>query len=287
MICDYETNKVYLAEGIKGYPKVAEKLLMALCDEGIDTDYLPQTKSKKHVWARDYMPIQLEENRFLQYIYNPDYLRVAPDYIPRYYSICRTMKLNCRKAMYVIDGGNVVKFEDCVLMTDKVVIENKAKDADSFRWDLERVFGCRVHFISWDRYEMFGHADGMVRAIGDRHVLLNNYIDFDKDLRKRLRECLMSKGFEVEELHYDMPRPSKYSWAYLNFLQVNNRIFVPGLGLDEDGKAVDQIKEYYPHHKVILVPNCQELVRDGGALNCVTWNILADENVEPVDDLPE
>jgi len=26
MICDYQTNKVYLAEGIKGYPKVAEGL---------------------------------------------------------------------------------------------------------------------------------------------------------------------------------------------------------------------------------------------------------------------
>lgn len=119
MICDYQTNKVYLAEGIKGYPKVAENLLMALCDEGIDTDYLPQTKSKKHVWARDYMPIQLEDNCFLQYIYNPDYLRGAPDYIPQYHSICRNLKLNCRKAMYIIDGGNVVKFEDCVLMTDK------------------------------------------------------------------------------------------------------------------------------------------------------------------------
>ena len=29
MICDYQTNKVYLAEGIKGYPKVAENLLYA------------------------------------------------------------------------------------------------------------------------------------------------------------------------------------------------------------------------------------------------------------------
>lgn len=115
MICDCQTNKVYLAEGIKGYPKVAENLLMALCDEGIDTDYLPQTKSKKHVWARDYMPIQLEENRFLQYIYNPDYLRGAPDYIPQYHSICRNLKLNCRKAMCIIDGGNVVKFEDANL----------------------------------------------------------------------------------------------------------------------------------------------------------------------------
>ena len=35
MICDYQTNKVYLAEGIKGYPRVAENLLNALCTEGI------------------------------------------------------------------------------------------------------------------------------------------------------------------------------------------------------------------------------------------------------------
>jgi len=287
MICDYQTNKVYLAEGIKGYPKVAEKLLMALCDERIDTDYLPRSKSRKHVWARDYMPIQIDEGRFLQYIFNPDYLRGAPDYIPPYFSMCRNLKLNCRKAMYIIDGGNVVKFDDCVIMTDKVLIENKAKDADNFRWDLERIFECRVHFIPWDRYEMFGHADGMVRAIGHRNVLLNNYIDFDKDLRKRLRDCLMAQGFNVEELHYDMPRPSKFSWAYLNFLQVNNRIFVPELGLDEDGKAVEQIQGFYPNHKVILVPHCQELVRDGGALNCVTWNILTDNNVEPTDYLPE
>ena len=72
MICDYQTNKVYLAEGIKGYPRVAENLLWALNKEGVRTDYLPLSKSRKHVWARDYMPIQLEENKFLQYVYNPE-----------------------------------------------------------------------------------------------------------------------------------------------------------------------------------------------------------------------
>ena len=77
MICDYQTNKVYLAQGIKGYPKVAENLLYALYKEGIETEYLPHSKSKKHVWARDYMPIQLEENLFLKYVYNPDYLKPA------------------------------------------------------------------------------------------------------------------------------------------------------------------------------------------------------------------
>lgn len=287
MICDYQTNKVYLAEGIKGYPKVAENLLYALYKEGVETEYLPHSKSKKHVWARDYMPIQLEENLFLKYVYNPDYLKAAPEYIPPYLSMIRGMKLKTRRTMFVIDGGNVVKFHDCVLMTDKVLVENCVRDELDFRLALEDIFECSVVFIPWDRYEMFGHADGMVRAIGYKHVLLNNYIDYDKNLRMEILERLTKKGFEVEELHYDMPRPSRYSWAYLNFLQVQNRIFVPGLGLEEDEKALEQIKAIYPDYKVILVPGCLELLRDGGALNCVTWNVLETNKNQEEDDLPE
>ena len=127
MICDYQTNKVYLAEGIKGYPRVAENLLNALYKEGIKTEYLPYSKSKKHVWARDYMPIQLEENLFLKYVYNPDYLKTELDYIPPYISMIKSLKLNTRLTMFVIDGGNVVKFHDCVLMTDKVLVENHVR----------------------------------------------------------------------------------------------------------------------------------------------------------------
>ena len=287
MICDYQTNKVYLAEGIKGYPKVAENLLYALYKEGVETEYLPHSKSKKHVWARDYMPIQLEENLFLKYVYNPDYLKAAPEYIPPYLSMIRGMKLKTRRTMFVIDGGNVVKFHDCVLMTDKVLVENCVRDELDFRLTLEDIFECDVVFIPWDRYEMFGHADGMVRAIGYKHVLLNNYIDYDKNLRMEILERLTKKGFEVEELHYDMPRPSRYSWAYLNFLQVRTRIFVPGLGLEEDEKALEQIKAIYPDYKVIQVPGCLELVRDGGALNCVTWNVLETNKNQEEDDLPE
>ena len=273
MICDYQTNKVYLAEGIKGYPKVAENLLMALCDEGIDTDYLPQTKSKKHVWARDYMPIQLEEGRFLKYVYRPDYLKNDKDYIPNYAGMIRKLGLNCKPTSLVIDGGNVVKWDDAVIMTDKVLKENPGYDEYGLRFRLEELFETDVVFIPWDRYEMFGHADGMVRFIDRRTVLLNNYLDFDRSLRERIIRAL-DGHFEVKELQYDTPRCSKYSWAYLNFLQVAGRIFVPGLGIAEDRLAVQQIQRFYPEHKVMLVPDCLELVRDGGALNCVTWNIL-------------
>lgn len=272
-------NKVYLAEGIKGYPKVAENLLYALYKEGIETEYLPHSKSKKHVWARDYMPIQLEEGRFLKYVYRPDYLKNDKDYIPNYAGMIRKLGLNCKPTTLVIDGGNVVKWDDAVIMTDKVLIENPGYDEYGLRFRLEELFETDVVFIPWDRYEMFGHADGMVRFIDRRTVLLNNYLDFDRSLRERIIRAL-DGHFEVKELQYDTPRCSKYSWAYLNFLQVAGRIFVPGLGIAEDRLAVQQIQRFYPEHKVMLVPDCLELARDGGALNCVTWTICEDVQIE-------
>ena len=279
MICDSDTNKVYLAEGIKGYEKVAGRLLLSLCDERIRTDYLPFTKSRKHVWARDYMPVQTPDG-FVQYVYDPDYLKKDRSYIPRYDLISRELGLDCVKTRLVLDGGNVVRGQRAVIMTNKVFVENRMFQESYVRGQLEKLFGCRVSLLPWDRYEMFGHADGMVRFIDRDTVLLNNYVDFDKDLRKRLIERLEWEGFHHEELHYDRPRCSKYSWAYLNFLQVKNRIFVPGLGMEEDYLAVQQIRQFYPDHKVVLVPDCLELVRDGGALNCVTWNIYMEENDE-------
>ena len=279
MICDYQTNQVYLAEGIKGYPKVAENLLYALYKEGIETEYLPHSKSKKHVWARDYMPIQLEEGRFLKYVYRPDYLKNDKDYIPNYAGMIRKLGLNCKPTSLVIDGGNVVKWDDAVIMTDKVLKENPGYDEYGLRFRLEELFETDVVFIPWDRYEMFGHADGMVRFIDRRTVLLNNYIDFDRSLRERILRAL-DGHFEVKELQYDTPRCSKYSWAYLNFLQVAGHIFVPGLGIEEDYMALEQIKQFYPDHRVLLVPDCLELVRDGGALNCVTWTICEDVQIE-------
>lgn len=287
MICDNLTNMVYLAEGIKGYEKVAERLLMRLYDEGIHMDYLPYSASKKHVWARDYMPIQTIDG-FVQYVYRPDYLQMDKEYIPRYEAMIKKLELPCQKTRLVLDGGNVVKGENAVIITDKVLRENALYREGAVIEQLEKLFDCRVCLIPWDRYEMFGHADGMVRFIDRDTVLMNNYADIDKGFRKRLLDALKWHGFGVEELHYDKPRGSKYSWAYLNFLQVDGRIFVPGLGTEEDRMAVEQIQAFYPDHKVVLVPECLELVRDGGALNCVTWNIACNDTPCPrIDDMPE
>jgi agmatine/peptidylarginine deiminase len=283
MINDYQTNVVYLADGIRHYMPLAVNLLNALEDAGVETHLLRHTESSKHIWVRDFMPLQMDENRFLQYRYAPDYLKNDPDYMPLYETICRGLHLRCKQTKLVIDGGNVVKCGERVIMTDKVFKENPDYTPECLRRLLEEAFECEVCIIPWDRYEIFGHADGMVRSIGDNCVLMNNYIDLDKSFREKLKGALEVGGFHVEELHYDVPRPSKQSWAYLNFLQVKNNIFVPGLSLREDELAVEQIQKYYPHHKVVLVPDCLNLVMDGGALNCISWNVLCNEQTQHND----
>ena len=281
MISDSETNAVYLADGIRHYMPLAKNLMEALCREGVESHYLRHTESVMHVWARDYMPVQLDVDRFVRYRYAPDYLKNDADYIPPYDTICRGLHLKGKKTDLVIDGGNVVKCGNRVIMTDKVCMENPDHKPFSLIRLLEETFECEVCFIPWDRYEMFGHADGMIRYIGNGHVLLNNYIDFDKKLRIRLLKVLQAQGFLVDELHYELPRGSRYSWAYLNFLHVKNRIFVPGLGIREDILAIEQIQRYYPDCQVIRVPDCQNLVRDGGALNCISWTVKTDDSKNP------
>ena len=273
MIQDYQTNMVYLAKGLKYYKPVYTNLLKALEKEGIPFGFLPGTESKKHIWARDYMPIQINGNSYLRYVYSPDYLKGYEEYIPNYQSIDKELHLNCNCTEIVIDGGNVIKCGNKILITDKIITENSARNKkNELLATLEKLLEAEVVLIPWDRYDLYGHADGMVRYIEGNRVLLNNYVDFDQYLRKRLLDAL-TPHFEVEELHYDTPRPNKYSWSYINFLQTEKCIFVPGLRIKEDNLAIEQIQSLYPNHKVLRIDDCQDLVRDGGALNCISWNI--------------
>ena len=305
MIQDYQTNMVYLAEGLKYYKPVYTNLLRALEQEGIPYGFLPRTQSKKHIWARDYMPIQLEINKFMVYEYSPDYLIGFEDYIPSYDDIVKDLNLNCittpfmdgvdvmkrgnefiltnKTSMINMDGGNVVKCGKKVIMTDKIIRGNLLPGFEERNDKLKRrlinsledYMEAEIILIPQDPFDEYGHADGMVRYIGGNDVLISSYRASDFIMHDFLKDIL-SRHFHVETLNFDIPRCSKYVWAYINFLQVGKCIFVPGLGIKEDQLAMEQIQSYYPNNKVILIDGCMDLVREGGALNCISWNILTD-----------
>lgn len=278
MTTDNLTNTVYFSDLLpKKCPILNQHIVEALETNKIRYVYLSETKD---IWCRDFMPIQIEEDHFVFYKYTPDYLQTP------YYRRIQTnpekvfqapqnrLEQVTRNAItidLVIDGGNVVKCGDTIVMTEKVFVENKDKTRTEVERILKDAFQSDILFLPWDRKETFGHSDGIVHYAGDGRILLTNYDDFSPYYYNRFRKAL-EKHFEIIHLKYEAKRPHARSWAYINFLQVGKLVLVPQLGLEEDKQALEQIAKALPDCEAVGIP-ALEAVRRGGALNCISWNI--------------
>ena len=62
MIPDYQCNVVYFSEWLKkDYPDIFKGLVRILNKHNVAYDIIPNTKD---VWCRDYMPLQLDKERY-------------------------------------------------------------------------------------------------------------------------------------------------------------------------------------------------------------------------------
>ena len=261
-------QKVYFSQHLTAY-SCWRNIKQALEENGIAYGLLPNTKD---VWARDYMPAY-SNGHYVSYVYNPDYLQNEKDkkYITD--NIAEVFDLSnedVTSTKLVIDGGNVIVCDDKVIMTDKIFDENSSLSKEEVIAEIERAFSAKLVVIPWDKEEEFGHADGMVRYVSDNHVLINQYKDMAPEFRQKLIDALSPYFSEISELEYGKASSSQ-SWAHINYLQVDNYIFVPQLGIMTDKLALEQISKVFPTSKVVPV-EVKGIVKNGGALNCVSWN---------------
>lgn len=274
MLPDSLTNTVFLSNWLpKECPELYKSLTNTLQDNAVDYKILSNTND---IWCRDYMPIQTEEKRFVSYKYYPNYLveKHKERYITDVKDVENVDFLHQAEVVtldLVLDGGNVVKCGNKIVMAEKVFVENKEKSRNEVQQLLEEAFRCEIVFLPWDEREIYGHSDGIIHYLGDNRVLMTNYSDFDKSFAQDFLRIL-EKHFDVKTLKFNVEKTGKNSWAYINFLQVGNLVLVPQLGISEDEQALQQIAEAMPQCKVVGVP-AFEAVRNGGALNCISWNI--------------
>lgn len=273
-VFDADSNTVYISGRLESeHPDFYNRFVNILSSIGIPYCVMQNTND---IWARDYMPIQIYEDHFVQYSYNPDYLRNSDseedrESITDNDIVCKELGISCYKSELIIDGGNVVKVGDYIIMTDKVYSENSHLTPDIVRKQLKEIFHANIIMLPWDKYEIYGHTDGILRAIDNRTVLMTNYEDYDPVFAARF-EKILKEHFEVKKLKYGSSKRYKDRWAYINFLHVGKHIIIPGFGVPEDKEALEQIQEYYPECSVHQI-ECSEIVDKGGALNCITWNI--------------
>ena len=276
MIADWQTNKVYLSDKLReAFPQTYKNLVEKINSLNGNPEFLPETKD---IWARDYMPIQISDSKFIEYRYDPDYLqgnwkgsrdlKTYPDIV------CDSIGLKTEKSDLILDGGNFVKSSDCIILTDKIVKENRLSySKQELIKKLKMTFQVdKVVLIPWDNSEEFGHSDGMLRFIDNDTVLINDCYKSDSVMHYRIKQS----GLKYESLNYKIKKPHKYNWAYINFLQTKDLILLPKFDIDEDEQAREQISDYYPDytkHKRIAQIDMTDIVKFGGALNCITWTI--------------
>lgn len=278
MITNFDTNKVYFSKGLNfvRYLDVAKHLVDIFHCHEIAWGQLPHTSSSFHIWARDYMTVQVSKDKYVRFCYCPDYLRDSPEYKPDTFSILSELDIEVMDSDIILDGGNVVSCGDKVILTDKIIKENPHYDKDELIHTLGMLLEAEIVLIPQDIYEEYGHSDGMVRYVDEGRVLLNNYCDFDKTLRKKLLTAL-KPYFDISELHYGSYTDK--SWAYINFLHVGHHIFIPMMKDKLASKAFRQIEDLFPTCECHPVWGCESIVNEGGALNCTTWNVLANVTI--------
>jgi len=282
MITDSQTNFLYLADSLKKmYPSFFNEFEKVLIDCHIPYEFLTPTKD---VWAVDYMPMQIEKNKFVQFVYNPDYLSKYNKWrktISDVEAICRGIDIIPEKTDILLDGGNVVRAKNKVIMTDKVFIENPAIEKRTLIKRLEKILETdRIVFVPRHPLDFTGHADGIVRFLNDHTVLINagseKATQKEKEFESSLRLALHNACLEYIEIPSNTSGNSNNKEAngeYLNYLQMENVIIIPVFGIKEDDIVEKKFKELFSGIKIVTM-NSNDIAKEGGILNCISWNIV-------------
>lgn len=241
-------------------------------------------RNTKDIWARDYMPVQIAENRYIFGKYDPDYVeekKYLTDWTDGVKADGLDVKDICKEFIpltfndgtpVITDGGNFIKaYTDhqvpCLICCDKIIQENMPREEgdDWFYIDSAEQTGVFITFVPWedsmdtpieDRVNPIGHADGIVRYVAPGELVMTNIRDFDPEFADRIIEKLKYSFPTIHELSFGELRDvnpksvEEATWSYINFLQVGKHILIPSLGCRYDAMALEQLKAIYEPHGI-------------------------------------
>lgn len=251
------------------YKNAADRLFAALDLFNINYKFIKNTKD---IWARDYMPVKTKSDRFISFRYEPNYLKENPELRTDFRKeIVPALSLeNLIYSDINLDGGNVVfsPLKEKVIISDRVFDENKNKNKTELIDELEKLLEAHVIIIPSLKSDMTGHADGMVRFV-DENTVIGNASDFKYGLEIRIKTTLKMNGIEVIDFPYFESKGDSAVGCYLNFLETEQIIFLPVFDVDMDKDAINTAKDIF--NKKIVTVNINEIAKNGGVLNCISW----------------
>lgn len=279
MVIGKESNSVYFSERLKSderFKMTCKALTYLLEKHSIRYDFL---KATNDIWCRDYMPIQTEKGKFVQFRYEPSYLKNNLELQSDTLEVCKANNIKPQFSKINLDGGNVVNWSDRAIITDRVFDENpEYSSRNKLIAEIEKLLEVEIIVIPQIKSDFTGHADGMVRFI-DRNTLLGNdrqqeYKYWSIGIGKILKE----KGIDYIDIpfldHIEKNHHDHAIGCYVNYLEIGELIILPVFEVknNKDQEVYDKFREIFPERKIETI-NYNQVGLHGGLLNCTTWTI--------------
>ncbi len=274
----YSTEQiVYLSALLRTkYPDTCERLIRILDKHHVKYGFLEGTKD---IWCRDYMPIQNKSGKFIQFKYEPSYLKNDNGWDESrsdVEEVCKLNDIDAEPSDINLDGGNVLLCDDRAIISDRVFSENKDWNREKLVSELSRLLECEIIIIPAENDDMTGHADGMVRFVNRDTILGNKLADEYKYWRDGMQKVIDQYGLKYIDVPFFLPKDPKHPLSaigvYVNYLEVNDLIVLPVFGRDEDEQVIRIIKSVFPERTIETI-DYNDVAKEGGLLNCTTWVI--------------
>ena len=293
MILDNEFDIAYFSEYLRNplsgkdreYARIFTDLENILRKHSYKAQIIPYKEKltmsgQLSVWCRDYMSVPVTSGHAISFKYEPDYLQCKKykDHQPdnRWLNLGYSLDHSDIK----LDGGNIVRCGDKVVMVDKVLYENSLSPRKILD-TMENLFEAEIILLPWDTRDYLGHSDGILRYIGNHQVVMPTYQypsrnRLDRRFDETYRWILEQHGLSVQTIDFsgNSTENSPFHWAYVNWLQLKDLIIIPIFRdyPETNEQALKQIRKYLQGSGIsIETVEATALAQNDGALNCASW----------------
>lgn len=261
----------YLLKTDPTYKSASESLFATLTAHKVPYKLLENTRD---IWLRDFMPIKTKSGKYISFRYEPSYLDNYPDLKTDFRKEIAPL-LSLENLVYSdinLDGGNIVfsPSKETTIISDRIFMENFNYSSAELVQELEQLLEARVIIVPSLRSDMTGHADGMIRFVDENTAVGNASLSLF-GLEAHIKTTLRNHGIEVYDFPYFNSKGDSAVGCYLNFLETEQTIFLPVFDVDTDREAIDLAKNIF--NKTVIPININEIAKDGGVLNCISWEI--------------
>ena len=189
----------------------------------------------------------------------------------------------------VLEGGAIESNGAGQLLTTELVLLNLNRNGEMRKQQIEArlAAGLGINEVLWLHDGLVGddtdgHIDNLARFFKDDGILMASVTDTEDDNfaalsenTRRIQAFRTPTGQPYATVSLPLPEPiyldgTRLAASYMNYLVLNGAVLVPTYGQPRrDAEALEIIADCYPSREVVGF-DCRDIVREGGAIHCMS-----------------